>query len=159
MSDYHERMIRLAEEFFSAKNDSDQLAITPGIMEQLRKIHPATLNETTEAGGPVAWVLVIPTTRKVMDDFLARTISERGILERTRPGERYEAIYLCSALVLPEFRRKGLARKLSIGAVKAIMKEHHITALYFWPFSPEGKKLAALVGEACNLPLYRREEA
>ena len=45
-----------------------------------------------------------------MREFLAGRISERKLLEMTGPGGTYDALYLCSALVLPEFRKQGLAR-------------------------------------------------
>jgi hypothetical protein len=144
-SDNLTRMIKLAEEFFEVKNDPRQLAISPEVREQLLHIHPRTMNEKSNPDGPIAWVLLIPTSSGVMEDFLNGRISEREILEKTEAGTSYEAIYLCSALVLPEHRNRGLARTLTIEAIGSIRKDHPITALFYWSFSEGGEKLAASV--------------
>ena len=123
------------------------------MIEKLQAIHPATLSEYNEGEGPAVWVLVIPTTRTVMDDFIARRITEQQLLERTTPGQICEAIYLCSATVLPEYRRRGLALRLCTEAINAIRAEHPITALYVWPFTAEGKMLAERVAQAAGLEL------
>jgi GNAT superfamily N-acetyltransferase len=156
-ADNLERMIHLAEEFFAVKTDPEQLAMTPEIMERLRRIHSRTLNEAADDNGPIAWVTVIPTTRDVMDKFLSSSISEQALLDETPVGISYDAVYLCSALVLPEHRGKGLAKRLTIEAVQAIRSEHPISALFYWRFSNEGERLASVVAQACQLPLYQRK--
>jgi ribosomal protein S18 acetylase RimI-like enzyme len=153
-----ERMIRLAEEFFAVKNDPSQIAVDEKVMARLEAIHPATISEKRNADGPIAWILIIPTTREVMEDFIARRISERDLLDRTRAGLRYEAVYLCSALVLPEYRRQGLAKRMAVDAVRAMQREHPIAELFFWAFSTEGKDLASSIAAALTLPLRERPE-
>jgi hypothetical protein len=156
MPDKLERMIQLVTEFFDVKNDPDQLNVTEDVMEKLNKIHPACMSEYNEGDGPIVWILLIPTTEDVMNRFLKREISETQLLDETKPGENYEAIYLCSASVLPEYRRKGLAKKVGGDAIHAIMKDHKIKALYYWSFSPEGQALAEKAAKEVNLPLYKR---
>jgi hypothetical protein len=150
------RMIALAEEFFDMKNDPDQLSMGPETMEKLRDIHPATMSEESDKNGPIAWMLVIPTTRAVMEEFTRGSINERVLLERTSPGSTYDAIYLCSALVLPEFRRTGLAKRLALRAIQSIREDHAIQALYYWGFSSQGDELAASVARESGLPLFAR---
>jgi len=152
-----ERMIGLANEFFDWKNDAGQIAVDEGVLERLREIHPATLCEEIDGDGPVAWVLVIPTTRGVMEQFLAGRFTERELLEHTSPGEQYQAIYLCSALVLPEYRRKGIAKTLTVRVIEAIRRDHRIEHLYYWAFSEGGKALGGRVAMECRLPLLLRE--
>lgn len=149
-------MIRLADEFFAVKNDPTQIAVTAEVMERLRRIHPATLSEENYGQGPVAWILLIPTTTSVMEKFLAKQRTERELLEQTLPGESYDAVYLCSALVLPEYRRTGIAKRLTCSAVRAIQAEHPIRSLFTWSFSEEGAKLAEAVAHKLTLPLYVR---
>jgi len=151
-------MMRLAEEFFDMKNDPDQIAVDEAVIARLGAIHPRTLSEERDENGPVAWILVIPTTTAVMEAFVRGGINERELLERTPPGAKYEALYLCSALVLPERRGKGLARSLTLDAVGAVRRDHPIRALFYWGFSGGGDALAASVARACGLPLYRRGE-
>jgi hypothetical protein len=152
-----ERMIALADEFFDAKNDPDQIAVDEEIMRKLRGIHPATMSEEADSNGPIAWVLVIPTPQSSMEEFLRKEIGEKTLLDKSVAAHSYEAVYLCSALVLPEHRNKGIARKLAMGAVRAIQADFPISALYCWAFSEEGKHLARSIAGELHLPLFQRE--
>jgi len=154
-----QRMIHLAEEFFAVKSDPSQISVDEEVMALLERIHPATVSEERDENGPVAWVLVIPTTRDVMDRFITRTISERDLLDQTLVGGNYAAVYLCSALVLPEYRRRGLAKRMAVDAVRSIQRDHQITDLFFWAFSEEGKTLASSIAREVLLPLHERPEA
>jgi hypothetical protein len=151
------RMIKLADEFFEAKSDPMQISINEETMEVLKKIHPSTMGEITNRDGPIAWVLVIPTTRKIMEEFISKKINEDQLLHSTPLESNYDAVYLCSALVLPEERSKGLATRLLIKAIKAIKKKHPVKFLFYWGFSPEGKSLAGTIAKKLSLPLYSRE--
>ena len=153
-----ERMIKLAEEFFETKNDPDQISVTGETMDRLRQIHPGTLTEENDEKGPIAWVLVIPTTHDLMEMFISKKINERELLDRTPLQAEYDSLYLCSALVLPEHRGKGLARGLVFRAVNSIREDQPIEALFFWAFSVEGERLAASVARELDLPLFRRPE-
>lgn len=152
-----ERMIRLAEEFFETKNDPAQITVDGETMDRLRRIHPGTLTEQTDEKGPIAWILVIPTTSAVMEKFVAKEINERELLDVTPLGATYDALYLCSALVLPEHRGKGVAKRLLSQAVRSIQKDHPIKHLFTWAFSVEGERLADSVARECTLPLLRRQ--
>ena len=144
------------DEFFEAKNDPDQISVTEEVMSRLGKIHPSTLSEKKDENGPIAWILVLPTTQRLMEDFVAEQISERELLEKTPIGASYDSVYLCSALVLPEHRGKGLARGLAADAVRSIQRDHPIRYLFCWPFSTEGKKLANSIARELDLPLRQR---
>ena len=151
------RMMALAEEFFDMKNDPDQLTVDGETMARLKEIHPGTMSEESEKNGPIAWLLVIPTTGALMKEFIGGAINERELLERTPPGGSYDALYLCSALVLPEHRGKGLARRLASGAIRSILRDHEIRSLFYWGFSGAGDSLAASIAREFNLPLYGRK--
>ncbi len=159
MSDNLQRMLQLVGSFFDVKNDPEQLDVDENVIARLREIHPATMSEYVEGDGPVVWILLIPTTYDVMERFIKGAISEKQLYEETKPGQVYEAIYLCSASVLEEYRRKGLAKKVGAEAIEKIRKDHPIKALYYWPFSDEGKALAASAAKALGLPLYERKAA
>jgi predicted GNAT family acetyltransferase len=76
--------------------------------------------------------------------------------ELTPLNAKYEAVYLCSALLLEEFRGKGIAQRLCIEALEGIKKAHSIKALFFWAFSKEGEKLAEKISGLIDLPLHKR---
>jgi len=156
MPDNFNRMIQLAGSFFDAKNDPGQLDVDEHIIEQLKEIHPATLSEYVDGDGPVVWILLIPATHVAMNRFLKLEISERQLFAETVAGAGYDSIYLCSALVLPEYRGKGLAKKKAIDAINEIRKTYPVTSLFYWPFSDDGKHLAQSIAKACGLPLYER---
>ena len=152
----YERMIQLADEVFSSRTDPDQLNVDEKVMERLELIHPDTLSEYDDGNGPVCWILCIPTTIDLMSKFIDQKISERELYELTPLNSKYEAIYLCSALLLEEFRGKGIAQNLAIKAIESIKIDHSIKALFFWAFSKEGEKLAEKVSGLIGLPLYKR---
>jgi ribosomal protein S18 acetylase RimI-like enzyme len=159
MPDNFERMIKLAEEFFGARSDPNQISVDEKILEKLARVDPATRMQEVNEDGPITWILVIPTTNVVMNRFLREEISENELLELTLPGEKYDSVYLCSALVLPENRGKGIAKQLTIEAIRSISKRHPIRSLYVWAFSDDGARLAAAVAKEVGLPLYKRKES
>ena len=152
----YERIIQLSDEVFSSRTDPDQLNVDEKVMERLELIHPDTLSEFDDGNGPVCWILCIPTTLDLMSKFIDQKISERELYELTPLNTKYEAIYLCSALLLEEFRGKGIAQKLAVQAIENIKTDHTIKALFFWAFSKEGEKLAEKLSGLMGLPLYRR---
>jgi len=151
-----ERMLQLADEVFAVKNDPDQLDVNQEVLERLKRIHPATVSEYDDGNGPVAWVLLFPTTLDLMRQFLDATISEKELFERTPLDIKYEALYLCSALVLEEYRRKGIAKRLTLKAIEDIRKDHPLKALFVWTFSKEGDLGAEALASYTSLPLYKR---
>ena len=151
-----DRMIQLAEDVFSTKNDPQQISVTEEVMERLRQIHPATLSQKDDGNGPVAWVLLIPTTTTLMRQFISMQLTESELLQNTPFPGIYEAIYLCSALVLPEHRGKGVAKSLASEAIREIRKKHPINSLFCWAFSPEGAKLATSIAAEMKLSFLSR---
>ncbi|HAH25947.1 MAG TPA: hypothetical protein DCL77_19675 [Prolixibacteraceae bacterium] len=151
-----ERMIQLADQVFAVKNDPSQLDVNQEVLERLHKIHPATVSEYNEGEGPIAWLLLIPTTLDLMNQFLQGQISEKELFNLTPLNIKYEALYLCSALVLEEYQHKGIIKQLSINAIEAIRKKHPLKAAFVWAFSPEGDKAAETIARLVHLPLYKR---
>lgn len=156
MPSNHERLLALADEVFAVRNDPAQLDVDDAALERLRRIHPASVQEKATSDGPIAWLLLIPTTQQLMDDFVHERITERELYERTPEGSAYDAVYLCSGLVLPEHRRKGVARELALRALEAIRRDHPIHALCVWTFSEAGRAGAKALAAEVRLPLVER---
>ena len=152
----YQRLIKLAEEVFAVKSDPNQLDVSQEVIERLKKIHPSTVSEFSDKNGPVAWLLVIPTTIDLMNRFLAKDITERELFELTPLNTACEALYLCSALVLEEYRRKGIAKQLAIKAIDDIRKDHLLKCLFVWAFSKEGDQASVALAGLTELPLYKR---
>lgn len=153
-----ERMIQLADEVFEVRTDPNQLNVDDTVIKRLKNIHPATMSEYDDGNGPVAWILAIPTTLELMNKFIEHKISEKELYELTPLNIKYAALYLCSALVLEEYRGKGIAKKLTVQAIENIKKDHPIKALFVWAFSKEGEALAEKVASITKLPLNKRQE-
>ena len=151
-----ERMIQLSDAIFSSRIDPNQLNVDENVMERLQLIHPNSISEYDDGNGPVCWILCIPTTLDLMHQFIDQKISEKELYELTPLNTKYEAIYLCSALLLEEFRGKGIAQRLSLQAIAKIKIDHPIKALFFWSFSKEGEKLAEKISGLIDLPLFKR---
>lgn len=152
----YQRLVRLAEEVFAVKDDPEQLDVDQEVIQRLQKIHPSTISEYYDGKGPVAWLLLIPTTQELMEKFLRKEISEREMFNLTPEDSVYDSIYLCSALVLDEYRRKGIVKQLALKAIENIRKDHPVRSLFVWPFSREGDLAAENIAGMIGLPLYKR---
>jgi hypothetical protein len=152
----YQRLIKLAEEVFAVKSDPDQLDVSQEVIERLKKIHPATVSEFSDENGPVAWLLVIPTTSDLMNRFLSKEITEKELYNLTPLNTPYEALYLCSALVLEEYRRKGITKRIALKAIEDIRKDHPLKCLFVWTFSKEGDLASEALAKLTGLPLYKR---
>jgi GNAT superfamily N-acetyltransferase len=151
-----ERLIQLADEVFAVKSDPSQLDVNQEVRERLHQIHPDTISAHDEGNGPVAWVLLIPTTTDLMNRFLKNEISEKEMFNLTPLNIEYDAIYLCSALVLDEYRRKGITRQLALKAIENIRTTHPLQAAFVWAFSSEGDLAAEAIARSAGLLLYKK---
>jgi hypothetical protein len=150
------RMLQLIDEVFATRNDPGQIQVDQKQLKKLQSIHPATLSEFANENGPLIWILLIPTARNVMEDFLKGIITEKQLLERTKVPGTYDCIYLCSATTLPELRGQGKTKQLCIKAINEIRADHPIDTLFVWPFTKEGEMLAESVAKECNLRLFKK---
>jgi len=149
-----ERMIALADEVFASRQDPDQLQVDDEVLARLEAIHPACVTEYDDGSGPVAWILMLPTLNELMDKFLKGEISESELFSLTPDAGPYDSIYLCSALVLPEYRRQGIARRLALDAARHILNDHPVRDLFVWTFSEEGAAASRVLAETLDLPLH-----
>lgn len=156
-SNNFQRMLQLADSVFDTKNDNNQLDVNDDVLIKLQKIHPSTISEYNEGNGPIGWVLLIPTTEELMNKFLKKDISEKELFEQTPIDSKYDALYLCSALVLEEYRNKGITKRLTLSAIENIRKNNPIQSLFVWPFSNEGNIVAKNIARITQLPLFNRE--
>ncbi len=150
-------MLELIDEVFETRKDPGQIQVSPQQLKKLQEIHPATLTELADENGPLIWILLIPTTRKIMEEFVTSRISEKALLDKTRPGDIYDCIYLCSATTLPEYRGKGKTMRLCLDAIDSILADHPVRTLFVWPFTVEGDRLAETIAKASKLELLKRE--
>jgi hypothetical protein len=152
-----ERMLALIDETFATRNDPGQIQVSRTQMKKLQAIHPATLSEMSNENGPLIWVLLIPTVKNIMQEFLQNKISEAQLLKKTKPGQKYDCIYLCSATSLPEARAKGQTKALCVKAIQDICKDHPVDTLFAWPFTKEGGSLADKIAGEVGMTLLKKK--
>lgn len=135
------KSMKIAESFFGTEKDPDQIPIGEESHEKLLSLHKSSIvYELDEKGDPISWVILVPTTESLMNDFLEGKINERELFEKTTPGDSFNALYLCSVFTVPEHRKKGLAMKLFKKAIADIVGDKDFK--YFaWPYSIEGGNL------------------
>lgn len=140
-SEIENQVVAAYEATFGTKTDPDQMQVTQESREKITKLMPNWLvYRVGQVGELMAFANVVPTTREVAERFLSGEITEREILELTKSQERYTALYLCSAVTLPEYRRQGLALELSKELIaNALLTDDAL--LFAWIFSNEGDRL------------------
>ncbi len=158
MNENYRRLVQMADDVFSVKSDPTQLDVNEEVIKHLKKIHPATVSEYSDENGPVAWLIIIPTTEDLIRKFIEGTITERELYDLTPLNRKYEAIYLSSALVLEEYRRKGIIKDLALKAIAEVRKDHPIRFLCSWPFTEEGNMASDKISKLTSLPLLKRKK-
>ncbi len=151
-----ERMIALAEKSFDAKNDPNQLDVNEDVIHRLLQIHPSAVIEKDDGNGPIIWIILIPTTKLLMQQFLENQITEKELFENTPLGIVYDAVYLCSAMTLEEYRLKGITKNLCTEAIENIKKDNPISSLFVWSFSKEGERIAEKIAAKTQLSLFKK---
>ena len=149
------RMLDLVDEVFESKSDPNQLSFTEEDMEHLQALHPACLNEHANEDGPYAWISIFPTSSDLANKFVGGKSTERELFDKTLElnPTQLNTVYLCSALVLPEFRKNMIAFTTTIQAIEGMKNNLPIHQLLVWPFSHEGEQLAKKIAKASQLPL------
>ena len=132
-------MREIAEKIFGTSVDPTQIPITEESADKLNKLTSHWLKyRLDENRNPLSWVVVVPTTKEIAARFLRGEITERQILEEAIPLDKYSALYLCSAITIPENRGKGLASELIKEAIHEIPKTDDYI-LFAWPYTKEGE--------------------
>lgn len=140
-----QKMSVIAEEIFGTEDDPAQIPINQESGDKLDHLTSHWIKfKLDEQGNPIAWVVVIPTTRELAKQFAAGDITERDLLDLTQSESTYSALYLCAAVTLPAHRRKGLALGLLKEAITSIPKTDDYI-LVAWPVKPGGVELAQKV--------------
>ena len=152
-----QKMDAIAEQIFGTAQDPNQIPITKESRDKLNAITPNwTEFQVDDKGDPVAWVIVLPTTKELAHMFVEGKITEKQLLEITMPQDVYSAIYLCAVVTVPEYRRRGLGRKLFKAAVDKIEKTQDYI-LFAWPVGEGGLGLVRKVAKDLDREIIIRE--
>ena len=142
-----QKMDLIAEQIFGTYHDPEQISVTKESGVKLEKLTPHWIEyEVDSKGDPIAWVVVLPTSKELADKFLSKEITEKQLLDLTNSQDVYSAIYLCAAITIPKYQLQGLARKLFVKAINKIPKTPDYI-LFAWPIGDGGQAVAERVGE------------
>lgn len=144
------RMEKVAIEVFGVP-DRDMVAPSPENDLKLIDIDKNTFVCFKENDEPIAWSLVMPTSRINSDKFLSEKINEKAIFEDSTKNHSFESLYLFVAIVIPEHRRRGLATELMSYQIKYFKEKYNIKDFYAWTFSKEGEILIKAIEKANNI--------
>ncbi len=136
-----EKTAPITERFFGTAVDPEQIPIVPESREKMKKLSPYCFHTAFDSNdNPVSWVIRIPTTRELKEKFMRKEITEREMFDQTVPAQTYDALYLCTSFTIPEFRRKGIARALTIETIEKFKENSPNIQLFSWIYSSDGEK-------------------
>ena len=135
---YLEEVDCTAISFFNIDNDPTQLMADKKAYNYSVRIGGCTVM-ALEDGKMLGWCFAFPTTRKLMEEFLNDTISERELFWATRKNKKYDAVYLCAVYVYSNHRQIGLGTKLINECLKPLLKEG--VCIFYEPYTKKGKNL------------------
>ena len=135
---------RMSEEFFKMKTDPNQIPATPENVTWVRKNIPNCVNVIRKNGKLAGFTFLIPTTKKTMDAFIKKKITEKQLFEKTKKEFKkmtnVEAIYLCAAIIAPKHQKKGLATTGYLKSIATLKNKHVKPTIYFEAWTLEGRK-------------------
>ncbi|MBN2517506.1 MAG: hypothetical protein JXB14_01535 [Candidatus Altiarchaeota archaeon] len=137
---------RIAEGYFKTANDPEQAHITVKRARWLWRDCPECINIIKSDNMVVGSTLVLPCTTELMELFISKKINEEQLFDSIQKTVDYgsmQAIYLCSAVLIPGFRRKGLASQGLERSVRKMMAKRRSNQSFsigpirrravFWP--------------------------
>lgn len=140
INELHEKTRKIAEQLYGTAQHPDHIPVTAASQEKLNRLHPKTVLFKVIDDEPVSWIVVVPTTRVLAEKFVNGEITERVLFDQTQPSERYEALYICSIITVPEHRRKGYGTGLLREALENIPLVPD-PYLFCWIYSKEGEAM------------------
>jgi len=152
-----QKMDKITEQIFGTEKDPDQIPINRESGEKLEKLTPHWIKYALDdKGEPIAWSIVVPTSLEMMNKFLRGGITEKELLDLTKPQDMYEALYLCAIVTVPEHQRKGYALKLTIESINSIPHVENVK-LFVWPYSTEGAKFIEKLSKSLKINILLKQ--
>lgn len=149
----YQRLLQLVDELFNTKSDPDQLDVNEAVINTLQQISPVLVYEHQMAQEAVAWVTLIPSNETLTEAFINGSLTEKTYFEKSVELKQFDTIYLCSAIVLEEFRHQGIVSQHCKMAIENMCRHHSIKQLAAWPFTTEGLNCAKSIASKLELPL------
>jgi len=141
---------RQSEGYFRTHAGSEQIQIDRGSREWVCARIPECWRIIKHGTEVIGSTFCLPTTADQMQRFISAAISEYELFEEVRPLKSIpgEALYLCSAFVLPAYRGQGLAVAAALQTLTWFCTRNPRPALFAWEYSSDGAKAIDRL-EAC----------
>jgi len=154
-------LVVATDEIFHTESDDTQIPASQESREKFFALDSHCLAvDVDDAGEPRGHVLLIPTQRALVERFLKSEITEKEMFDLTQKSDSYDALYLCSALTMPKYRRRGVALNLLTTTVEKFTSRYPIDLIFAWPYSDEGMKLGrALEASTGRKVVFKASEA
>jgi hypothetical protein len=134
-------MCDLAVKLFGTDEDPTQADPNLENSKALISVDPHSYVYAEEDGHTMGWSCVLPTSKRNMELFLSGKITEKQLFEYSMANHSFEELYLIAAIVLPEYRKKGLASCMMESQILYFKKAHGISDLYAFTLTEDGKGL------------------
>lgn len=145
-------MLKAGEDFFGTENDPNQIPSNWDALNRLLTINPHTLVvKKDKSGSFIGWAAFLPTTQKLMIPFLKNEINERQLFYLTSRSD-YDAIYVISVFVKPEFSSGGYSKNLLMEGIQPLLKPN--IKIFYEGFSEEGKRLGQILSTRLGIEVY-----
>lgn len=144
-----EKICEIAENVFGTAEDPDQVDANLENSLKLRSVDSHSILVEKEGDTLVGWAVAMPSSLENMRAFLNEDISERSLFDLSVETVKHEALYLMAVIVLPEFRRRGVGKRVITKQLDYFLEKYpSISQVYAWPWSEGGEALIqSLSGE------------
>jgi hypothetical protein len=156
----HEITSKMAEDYFGTDTDPEQMRPSDGSRKWMLENARGYNNIIRHKRDIVGYSFMLPCSIKLMEQFLSGAISEFNLFEqikKTKFGKCPESIYLCTAFIKPEFRRRGFVTTAYVKAIKKATSNYkYKPILFYWKYTEEGEKIALKVAKLTGLKLRKK---
>ena len=159
-SDIFTQLDTVYEAYFDTAHNQDQIPVNEESTEKLNRLTPYWIHYALDPHDDkkvVSSIVIVPTQKEVALKFLDKEINEKQLLEMSEPSEHYSALYFCSAITLPEYRKQGIAKKLMQEVIPKIPLTEDAIFLV-WPTTKLGNQFIDGVKTLAGVPILIRKE-
>lgn len=137
-----EEMTIIGEQIFYTEDDDTQSKASVENCIGISNVDPYCYVSIKENDKNMAWSIVLPTSIDNMNKFLKGEINEAQLSEASKSNPCFECLYFMAVIVLPEYRKMGLAKFLLKEQIKYFQEKYSIDKFFGWIFTKDGNLLA-----------------
>jgi len=144
------------EKTFTKKNEFTETDLDFKNCNKIVKKFPNSSALIKDNGVTVGQTWIVPTNRKIMDEFLKNKITEQEMILKSVKKvslNDFDCIYIFYSAILKEYRRQGLIFKARQKIINNYLKLNKKVVFFAWAYSKAGENLAIKTSEKYKIPL------